>query len=134
MDRHAPHGKEVATCLLQGRFLAETAVKLLATKVLCTRGGGQGKRPRAMGNASGQGPRPKAKAQGRGQWQWPMDMARWTWPLAIGHGHMAMHNQPDRIPELAQVRIFGNLIEDLPARAARENFGKSALAEGPDRH
>ena len=29
---------------------------------------------------------------------------------------------------------FENLIEDLPARAARENFGKSALAEGPDRH
>ena len=37
-------------------------------------------------------------------------------------------------PVLAQVRIFGNLIEDLPARAARENFGKSALAQGPDRH
>ena len=29
---------------------------------------------------------------------------------------------------------FEDLIEDLPARAARENFGKSALAEGPDRH
>ena len=38
---------------------------------------------------------------------------------------------------LAQVSAdfkFENLIEDLPARAARENFGKSALAEGPDRH
>ena len=39
----------------------------------------------------------------------------------------------------ATVRYFTaqpaeNLIEDLPARAARENFGKSALAEGPDRH
>ncbi len=35
---------------------------------------------------------------------------------------------------LAQTSISANLIEDLPARAARENFGKSALAQGPDRH
>ena len=35
---------------------------------------------------------------------------------------------------LAQVRIFGNLIEDLPARAARENLRKFACPESGPGH
>ena len=43
--------------------------------------------------------------------------------------HVSLHARSTE--NLAQVRIFQNLIEDLPARAARKNFSKFACPRAP---